>query len=878
MREMLRRVWFLIRRRQFEADLAEEMDFHREMKHRELEKAGSDAMEAANAARRAFGSAALATDRARDVWLWPWLQSVSQDFRFAVRLLAKDRLFTIFAVMALGLGIGVNNTFFTVVNAVCFRGLPIDAPDRVMYVSSRDAGPRAMGVSFLDFEAMRSETRAFSALAAFAAAPFVVGDEGRAPDRVPGAYISASGFRLLREEPVLGHTFRDDDDRPGASPVVILGNGLWKNRYGGDPTAIGRTIRVNGMSATVIGVMRQGFRFPNNADLWQPLALAPNIGAPRRDMRALAVFGRLVDRATVPQARAELNSVSQRLALAYPATNSGISATVVPINDQYNSRITDPVWIAFTIAGILVLLIACANVANLLLMRAVHRAREIAIRASLGATRRRVVRQLLVESLVLAALGGLAGLGLSFVGTRLLSTTLTENAPYWIHFTMDRRILVVLTAVCLGTVLVFGLVPALHVSKIDTNKVLKDGGRGADGSGARRWTTAFLSAEFALTMVLLAAVVTGFRNFNAQQRADTVIDPSHVLTMWVSLPAQKYPAAEQRMAFYRQLEERLDGVGPVSSLAFASALPFGGAVPRALAIDGRPPIKGQPQLTVWTVTVGGQYFAAFGVPLRRGRGFAESDGTPGRENVVVNEMFATVYFPSRDPIGGRIQLINENAPLASASWRTIVGVSASVRQRTGLNPDPIVYLPLRQDPPASAALVVRTASEPGALASLVREELRAIDPDLPLYRVKTMDEVMSESMLNGRVSQALVTTITGIALALSALGLYAVTTHAVAHRTFEIGVRMALGAQRRQVVTLVLRRAVAQLLIGLCVGIACTALWERLFGDPTSPYPMTDPLVLSAVIVLAVLVALAACFWPARRAAQLDPVVALRVE
>jgi putative ABC transport system permease protein len=809
------------------------------------------------------------------------LDSVVQDVRYAFRGLQRSPGFAAVAVIALALGIGVNNTLFTIVNAICIRGLPIDRPDRVMYLATRDQRERDAGLSYRDLEDMRSAVRAFTGIAAFAAAPMVIGDEGRAPDRVLGTYISANAFHMIGEQPIVGRDFRSDDDRPGAPAVVILGYGVWTNRYGADSTIVGRTIRMNGAPSTVVGVMPAGFKFPNNADVWQPLALMPGLQSQRRDTRALGAFGRLHDQATIGEARAELSAIGSRLSMDFPDTNTGIRPTVVPINQRYNGRITDPVWIAFMVVGGLVVLIACANVANLLLMRSARRSREIAVRASLGATRRRIVRQLLVESTVLATLGGLVGFGFSLVGVRLFASLIPENGlPYWVRLTVDERVFAVLVAVCLGTVVVFGLAPALHVSKTDVNQVLKDGGRMSAGFRVRRWTTAFLTLEFALTVVLLAALVMGVRVGRAAQRSDVRIDTTRLMTMWLTLPNQSYGTSDQRLAFYQRLRERVDAISPITSATMATALPFGGAVARQLAIDGRPPAARDTPPTVWTLTIAPRYFETFGLSIVRGRDFDETDGTAARESAIVNQRFVDVHFQGEDPIGRRIRLTSQNAPGETEPWLTIVGTSPTVRQRTFPDPDPVVYLPFRQAPPSTAALVLR-ASDPSAVAKLLREEVRALDPGLPLYRVMTMEQFAREAGWNGRVSARLLDSIASIALLLSAVGLYAVTASAVVQRTQEIGVRMALGARPAQIVWLVLRRAMAQVGIGFVVGAGCAWVWGRLFGPAVARREiptMTDPWTLAGVAALLTVVALLACVLPARRATRLDPVAALRYD
>jgi putative ABC transport system permease protein len=818
----------------------------------------------------------------REFLRWSWLQEVWRDFRFAVRLLKKERGFTLVAVTVLGLGIGVNNTQFILVNAICIRGLPIDRPDRVLFLSARDARDQELSLSYREFDAIQAHTRAFAGLAAFANAPVAVGDEGRAPDRALLTYLSAGAFRLLGATPTLGRDFEPADDRPGAPTVAILGSGLWTSRYGADPSIVGRVIRINGTPSIVIGVMAGGFRFPGNTEVWQPLALMPGIATERRAARALSVFGRLAVGAAIVDGRGQLAALTARLSHDYPETNHAIRLTGVPINDRYNGRITDSVWLAFLTVGVVVVLISCANVANLLLMRSVRRAHEMAIRASLGASRGRLVRQLIVESAALAALGGMLGLAFSLLGVRALARAIPANAlPYWITFSMDGRVFAVLCGVCLVTVVVFGLAPAMHVSRTDVIHVMKEGGRsGSTGLRARRWTTAFLTAEFALTMMLLTTLALGVRISRAAQRADLAFNASNLITMSIALPADTYRSPDRRIDFYRQLEERLGGIAAVRSVAVTTALPLSGAAARQLEIDGRPAVAGETAPTVWTVTVSTRYFDALGLHLRRGRTFSDGDGTTRHEAAIVNQRFAEMYFSNDDPLRYRIRLNEAGAAGLRPPWLTIVGVSPTVRQRGLPDPDPIVYLPLRAAPPASAVIVARSPQQPSAIAPALRDTVRSIDPDLPLYRIMSMEQALTESQWNGRVSNMIITSIAFVAVCLAAIGLYAVTAHTVVQRTQEIGIRIALGAERHHVVRIVLRRAMAQLALGLVAGVGCTLAWERLFSAnaPLSGQRMSDPMNLVAVSALLTGVALIACLSPAWRAMRVDPVVALRYE
>jgi putative ABC transport system permease protein len=783
--------------------------------------------------------------------------------------------------MVLGLGIGVANFQAVLVNAVCVRGLPIAHVDRVVFMSARDTRDREELLSYREFEDLRSATRGLTAVAAFASAPMVIGDEGQAPDRALGVYVSADAFHLLGERPVLGRDFTSSDDRPGGPAVAILARSMWQSRYGGDPSVVGRTVRINSVPTVVIGVMAGGFRFPVNTDVWQPLASMPEIASARRTERALDVIGRLADAATLPDVSGQLDSTSRRMAHDYPHTNTGFRITAVPINRRYSGRLTDSVWIAFIGVGIIVLLIACANAANLLLMRSATRGREMALRASLGASRGQLVRQLLVESAVLATLGGLVGTALSLLGVRAIASVIPANAlPYWVTFTMDGRVFALLCTVCLGTVFVFGLAPAVHVSRTDINQIMKDGGRGGSaGVGAGRWTTAFLTAEFALTTVMLAGLLLGVRLTRAAERAAVVINPAHLVTASVTLPADRYALPHERATFYEQLEGRLTATAVLSSVAVTTALPTGGASERRLTIGGRPAVPGETPLAAWSITIGPRYFDVLAVPGLRGRQFGELDGSAGHQVAIVNQRFAQLFFPSADVIGRRIQITDASAPGAAAPWLTIVGVSPTVRQGRNRDPDPIVYLPLRAEPPISAEVIVRAKTDATSVGPLLREVVRGIDPEVPLQRVMSMDDALAESQWNGHVSTLILNGIVLVAVCLAAVGVYAVTSHAVALRRQEIGIRVALGAPATHVVAIVLRRAGWQLVLGLAAGIGCTFGWERFLGGPgPSDYHWADPVNLAGVSLLLTAIAGVACVLPARRAAVLDPAIALRRE
>jgi putative ABC transport system permease protein len=879
MRRFVLRLRNVFRHDDAEHELTREVNSHLALLEDRHRRRGLTPDEARLAARRAMGSVALAQDLHRDARSFVWLEDLRRDGRHALRRLRQAPGFAATAILTLGLGIAVNNTFFTIVNAICLRGLPLEAPNRLLSLVTRDAQGRNGGMSYVEFDALRSAQKSFAGVAAYMNAPVTIADEGRAADRVMGAQMSATGFDLLGKVPILGRGFRPDDDQPGAPAVVVIGGGVWKTRYAADPGVIGRTIIVNGTPSTVIGVMPDGFRPLNNTDVWQPLGAMPGLSGQRRDARLLLVFGRVASQASTEQAVAEVDALGSAWTREFPESNRAIRTGAVPINEQMNGRITERTWLAFITAGALVLLIACANVANLLLMRGAVRGREIVIRASIGATRSRLVRQLLIESALLSVLGAAIGVAISLIGLRLLSSIVPAEAlPYWMTFTIDGRVLAVLVWVSVGSVFVFGLAPALHLLKVDVIQVIKDSGRiGAVGVPARRWTTAFLAVEFALTLVLLALVAAGIRQQFLDERAEFPFDSSRILSMWVTLPGQMYQSPESRIAFYDAVAERFAAIHGVSSVAVASSMPRVSVAAMQLEIAGQPAAGGALP-TVAVVGAGETYFDTLGMPLVRGRLLTRRDGSPGQESAIVNQRLVDMFFGTRDPIGQLIRVGRPGTTL-SGPWARIVGVSRTLRQRPGgIAPDPVVYLPHRSSPSATAAIMVRAAGEPITLAPAVRRELFRLDPNLPLYRVMTLTGAIEESDWSGRMSEVLANSIATIALLMALVGLYAVTAYAVHWWRPELGLRIALGAQPRGIAWMVLRRALVQLALGLVVGLLCTYAFDRAFTDAADPIKLMDPRTLVPLMGLIAIVAIAACLIPARRAVRIDPILALHTE
>ena len=876
MRRIIHRLLNVFRGDRAGEDVDREVAAHLALLEEEHRRRGLTPDEAHLAARRAMGSTALVKDIHRDARSLVKLEDLGRDLRHALRTLRRAPGFTFIAVFTLGLGIGVNTTFFTIVNAICLRGLPIEAPERVMYVSTRDGRERTGNLSYLEFDELRTRRTAFEQVGAYTITVAVVADTRQPPARVSAAYMSAGSFELLGDRPAIGRGFRADEDRPGSSPVVILGGELWSSRYASDPSIVGQSITVNGVVSTIIGVMPRGFMFPANADLWRPMANLPAAVRESRAERRLAVFARLAPDATGDQARADASAIGNAWSREFPATNRDVRMHVVPINEQLNPSVAQRAWIAFITAGALVLLVACANVANLLLMRAATRGREMAIRTSMGATRGRVVRQLLAESGALAALAGVFGVFVAWVGLRALAAIVPpEMLPYWMDFTIDARVLAVTIAVCVVSVFVCGLPSALHVTKVDLRDTLTENGTTTTvARPTRRWIGGLLAAEFAVTLVLISLAVMSARSGADSRRTEFQIDPTSLLTLWVTLPVESYKTADARTAFFDRLNEGVGTSPAIKSYALANVLPYGAGPQQPLAMSGRE--LGDTAPTVSVVAASENYFQVLGVPLVSGRAFRSVDGMPGREAAIVNQRFVRMFFPDQEPIGARIRIGSAETP-----WLEIVGVATTVRQQVvGPDSDPVVFLPFRTASSPTSVIVARTADDFAAATSLFRGEVERLDSNLPLYRVMPFEQAVRNAHWNGRLSDTIVRSIAVVALVLAIIGLYAVTGHTVQRWTRELGLRIALGAKSSQIGWLVLRRVLMQLSVGIAVGIAGVIAFDRTFNAPVSSGPRTitmdDPGALVLIVLSIVIVAVVACLVPIRRATTLDPVETLR--
>jgi putative ABC transport system permease protein len=790
-----------------------------------------------------------------------------RDTRYAVRQLIKSPGFALVAILTMALGIGATSAIFSVINGVILRPLPYRDPDSLVRVNEIVPQYGRFSVAPASFLDWRTQTRSFETMAAFASSTATF-SAAEGPERMTGASVSWDFFELLRTSAILGRTFTPDEDLPGKSNVVVLSHGTWQRRFGGDSSVIGRGITLSGAPVTIIGVMPAAFAFPRDAEYWQPIALDP--ANPPRGAHYLAVVARLKPNVTVVEAGTEMRLIAERLAQQYPESSANESAEVVPLLDQILGDIREPLFALLAAVGIVVL-IACANVANLLLVRASVRDREIAIRTAIGASRGRLVRQMLVESLMLALAGGAAGVLIAYLALEPIQTLSAGNIPRVQDVAIDSQVLLFALVVSVATGMVFGLAPAWHASRADVAAIIKETGRSSSAAGGRWTRNALLVAEVALSIVLLVGATLLLRSFARLTDVDPGFRADNVLAFRVSLPQPTYPQPHTRVSFYGALIDKLEALPQVQSAGMVQALPMRGSYVLSVAIQGRPVPPGEePSANHRVVNPG--YFSTLGIPVKRGRTFSEGDTETAPMVAVIDEAFAARHFPDRDPIGQGIDIGN-----GTDGFYQIVGVVGDVHY-SGLdaNPHPTMYVPYRQDVFSTMWVLARTHGDPRQLASAARLAVREIDPALPAYSITPLADVISESVGQRRFTMLLLVVFASMALFLAAIGIYGVVAYAVSQRTQEIGVRLAIGAARRDVVTLIVGGGLKLALVGLIVGLGGALALSRLIEGMLFNLTPFDPVSYVATAAVLLTVAALACYVPARRALRVDPLVAIR--
>ncbi|HEX6729405.1 MAG TPA: ABC transporter permease [Pyrinomonadaceae bacterium] len=814
------------------------------------------------------------------------METLLQDIRFGLRMLIRSPSVSIVATIALALGIGANTAIFSVVNAVLLRPLPFNDSQSLFAVFETvlDRGLERGSHSYPNFFDLRSQNTVFERIACYHSSDHVMTGRGE-PARLRGSVVSADLFPLLGTPPLLGRTFISEDDQPGqTSRAVILSEQLFQKRFNADASILNQPITLDGNSYTVVGVMPRSFEFPiqnEPVDLWTTIAIDASGTSPVTEQRGahfLRAIARLKPGVTATQAQAEITTIAARLEQQYPDTNTRRGLRLEPSLNAIVGNVR-PALLILLGAVSCVLLIACANVANLLLARAMGRHKEMAIRSALGAGRTRIIRQLLTESILLSVVGGAIGLLLAVWWSDLLIALGKEDIPRAVHVGIDWRVLGFTFAVSVLTGIIFGLFPALHSTKTELTESLKEGGRTSGaGSSRNRIRGALVVAEVAIAVVLLVAAGLLLQSLWRLQQVNPGLQPDNVLTFNVSLPDVRY-SYDQQIQFFQDMRGRLSALPGVKSVSSVMPLPLSGdRFSISFKVDGRPVApKDEPSADFYAIDTG--YFQTMGIPLVKGRDFNQHDQRKSAPVVIVTESFARQFFPGEDPIGRRIEpgistIENEDSPM-----REIVGVVGDVKHR-GLNVEPRAsyYVPLTQIPFTQMAGVVKTTTEPKSLTSAVTKEIAAMDKDLPLFDVKTMDEYLATVVAAPRFNTTLLSIFATVALVLTIVGLYGVMSYSVAQRTNEIGIRLALGAQTSDVLKMVVKQGITLVVIGLSIGLLTAVVLMRVVSGLLFGVTARDPFTFAFVALLLATIALLACLVPAWHATRVDPMEALRCE
>ena len=865
-------------------DVDDELSFHLDMRAREFMAQGIPEDEARRRAAESFGDvpairgdlrqerAQRNQERARHEW---W-HDLLHDIRFALRSLANNRAFALAAIATLALGIGANSAIFSIVNSVLLRPLPYAEADRLVVLWGKYPNYGRTSLSLPDFVDWRAQSKGFTQIAARHSTVFNY-MSGEEPIQLAADRVTANFFTTLGVQPMLGRGFIAEEELGGDDFVVVLSHGFWQRQFGSDPAVVGRSISLSGQPHTVVGVAPPGFRFWRDVDLWAP-ARTDTPNANRRS-EYLVAFGRLAPGVTIEQADAEIATVAARLSEQYPGTNANFQSEVVGLHDQTVAS-ARPALLVFSGAVGLVLLIACANVANLLLARAAAREREIAVRSALGASRGRLVRQLLTESTVVAVLGAVGGLLLAAWGIGALRASGTSLVPRLAEVRVDAVVVLFSLALALVTGLLFGLVPALRLASNHLHNAIKEGARGASGGAVARFRSALVLTEVALAVVLLVGAGLLMRSFAELNRVDPGFRPEGILTYQVVFPASRYREVAELAPLYDRIIERTRAVPGVTAVAASNTLPMEGAGYISFDIEGVPfpeQTENSAPIDVQPFTVSPEYLRVMGLRLRSGRFIEPRDVDGAGDVLVVNSEMVRLFFPEgREPIGMRVSF---NGTDSGAVWWTVVGVVDVVAQE-GLDAKPYaqVYLPIAQAQRRGVFVSVKTEGDPMALVAPVRQALRAVDAELPMNDVRTMEDRVADSIAAPRVSMTVLALFAALAMALAAIGIYGVLSYAVAQRTREIGIRMALGASSGQVRRLIVRQGMAPAVIGLAVGLASAFLVTDLMTKLLFGVTPADPVTFVAVTVFLGLTAFLASYVPARRATLVAPTEALRYD
>ena len=801
------------------------------------------------------------------------METLIKDLRYGIRSFLKRPGFLLIAISTLALGIGGTTAMFTVVNSLLLRPLQFPEPDRLVLFQGVNArqGITESNMSVPDIVDWQHQNQSFEQIAGYSSGNVFLGI-GEETERVRGAGVSSEFFPLFKTNPIAGRTLQPEDAQPGHDTVIVISHALWQRRFGGTPDALNRQIKVAGETVTIVGIMPAGFNYPDDSEVWVPFIL----DAPKepRDNRFVSVVARLKPGVSLVQAQTEMDTISERLAANYTVTNTGWGVHLTDLRESLVGEVRTSLVILLS-AVAFVLLIACANVANLLLARAAYRQKEIALRTALGASRARIIRQLLTESVLLSLISGVAGLAISVWLLKLLIAITPANTPRIAEIAIDLRVFAFTAGVTVLAGLLFGLFPALQTSRPNLNETLKDSGqRGAQTGGRNRAGSLLIVSEIALSFVLLAGAGLLIKSFLHLREIDPGFNAENVLTMRLSLPPGKYAQGEPRAQIYRQLIESVKSTPGVHSAAAILSLPLGGDtfnVGRGVIPEGRP-MTPEEQVNPQHLAITPDYFQTLQIPLKAGRTFSDQDNLQATKVVIINEKLARQLWPGENPIGRHFTIWRDEK-----FAREVVGVVGDTNSALDKEPGLQMYVPYAQDPTwGSLSLVVRANSDTTTLASAVRESIRNVDKAVPTYNLKTMNEVVSNSAAPRRVPMLLLSVFAGVAMLLAMLGIYGVTSYYVTQRTHEIGVRMALGAQIVDVLKLVLHRGLVLAAIGIGIGTAGAIAVTRYMTSLLFGVKPIDVVTFAVVALVLALVVFVACLIPARRAAKIDPLEALR--